>query len=388
MRLFPDSVIVRSIELYTARISARSKAIYWMIITGIILALLCLPFIKVDISVQARGLFQADIEKQILSAPVHGRVIYSGIQTGDKVEPGDTIIIMDTEVLNAQLHALEILAIENDRSIHDLEFLANEEFAFIDIPSHSILTRRYNAEKDSYKRQLKIQNQKYRNVKAEFSRDSILFQQNVISAADYEYSMNRYNLEKQNTDQLRLFQLSQWQNDLTDRYAESRRLKAEIDIKLEEIGYRTVVSPVRGTIIHSEDVQQGSFIAAGQKIAEISPESQVVAVFYVEPSDIGFINTGQTVRMQVDAYNYHQWGMLEGKITEISDDLIYDNVSAHFRIKCTPDKPFLSLKNGVTSEVIKGMTFTARVMVTQRTLFDLLFDKADKWFNPYTGKNQ
>ena len=388
MGLFPDSVIARSIELYTARISAKSKAIYWIIITGILLGLMCLPFISVDISVQARGLFQADIEKQTVSASVHGRVIYSGIQTGDKLEQGDTIIVMDSEGLRAQLRALETLANENERSIRDLEYLADKEIDITNVTRPALLTRRYAAEKASFIRQMKIQNQRYRNGKTEFIRDSVLFEQNVISAADYENSLNRYILEKQNTDQLRLAQLSQWQNDLTNRYADDRKLRAEIGIKLEEISYRTVVSPVRGTIIHSEDIQRGSFVAAGQKIAEISPESQIIAVFYVAPSDIGFINRGQRVRLQVDAYNYHQWGMLDGRITEISDDLIYDNVSAYFRIKCAPDRPFLSLKNGVTSEVTKGMTFTARVMITRRTLFDLLFDKADKWFNPYTGRNQ
>jgi len=30
------------------------------------------------------------------------------------------------------------------------------------------------------------------------------------------------------------------------------------------------------------------------------------------------------------------------------------------------------------------MSFNARIVVIRRSLFHLLFDKADKWFNPYT----
>jgi hypothetical protein len=77
--------------------------------------------------------------------------------------------------------------------------------------------------------------------------------------------------------------------------------------------------------------------------------------------------------------------MLDGSIIDISDDMIVENGStAYFRIKCRPDKTSLSLKNGQTASVKKGMSLNARIVVTRRSLFNLLFDKTDKWFNPYS----
>ena len=77
--------------------------------------------------------------------------------------------------------------------------------------------------------------------------------------------------------------------------------------------------------------------------------------------------------------------MLEGSIIDISDDMIVENGStAYFRIKCKPEQTFMSLKNGLKASVKKGMSLNARIVVIRRSLFNLLFDKADKWFNPYT----
>ncbi len=77
--------------------------------------------------------------------------------------------------------------------------------------------------------------------------------------------------------------------------------------------------------------------------------------------------------------------MLQGSIIDISDDMIIeDGSSAYFRIKCKPATTFLSLKNGHKANVKKGMSVNTRIVVIKRSLYNLLFDKADKWFNPYT----
>jgi len=148
---------------------------------------------------------------------------------------------------------------------------------------------------------------------------------------------------------------------------------------------RIVLAPTGGEIIQSSDIQTGSIVSAGQKIAEISPEGDLVATCFVRPADIGFIHESQRVKIQVDAFNYNEWGMLQGEIIDISDDMILENGSvAYFRIKCKPEKTFLTLKNGYKAEIKKGMSLNTRILVIRRSIYNLLFDKADKWFNPYT----
>ena len=42
----------------------------------------------------------------------------------------------------------------------------------------------------------------------------------------------------------------------------------------------------------------------------------------------------------------------------------------------------MQLKNGYNSTIRKGMTLTARFTITNRTLWQLLYDKIDAWLNP------
>jgi len=169
------------------------------------------------------------------------------------------------------------------------------------------------------------------------------------------------------------------------RKNDSVRLLADLKQCLEELTNRIVIAPTSGEIIQSSDILPGSIVTPGQKIAEISPEGELIATCFVKPADIGLIHEKQKVKIQVDAFNFNEWGMLQGNIIDISDDMILENGSAaYFRVKCKPEKKFLSLKNGYKAEIKKGMSLNIRILVTRRSLYHLLFDKADKWFNPYT----
>jgi HlyD family secretion protein len=55
-----------------------------------------------------------------------------------------------------------------------------------------------------------------------------------------------------------------------------------------------------------------------------------------------------------------------------------------FKVKCSLDLEYLELKNGYKGYLKKGMTLQAHFIVTQRTLWQLLYDKIDDWMNPNT----
>ena len=104
----------------------------------------------------------------------------------------------------------------------------------------------------------------------------------------------------------------------------------------------------------------------------------------VSPKDIGFIKKNQKVKFQIDAYNYNQWGLLEGKVVDIDQNITVNQQTgeAYFKVRCVMDKNYLQLKNGYKGQIGKGMTLTARFYLLDRTLWQLLFDRVDDWFNP------
>jgi multidrug resistance efflux pump len=389
MDMIPFSLSGYTLENYLTRIASGSKVIYWIIIGIVILGIAILPFVYVDVSVQARGYFQSDIEKQTIYAPFQGKIIYTSIEDGKKINKGDTLFIIDSETLKAQQEALLRQIEENDSSSFDLGMLTVIETGSKEITKEKFRTSRYSAEYNNFIKQLGIQFQKYRKALTAHERNGLLYKQKIIPDIDFENSLFTLTVEEESLNQILLYQKTLWQSDLSQRKNEAIKLKAGLRQFEEELNNRIVLSPIEGEIIQNLDVQPGSMVTLNQKMAEISPVGELVATCFVRPGDIGLINEKQKVRIQVDAFNYNEWGMLEGSIIDISDDMIVENGStAFFRIKCRPDKTFLSLKNGHTASVKKGMSLNARIVVIRRSLFNLLFDKADKWFNPYNNNKE
>jgi len=229
-----------------------------------------------------------------------------------------------------------------------------------------------------------IQLQKYQRSKIQHERNIVLHNQEILPDSEFENSLFFYKSEEENLNQIITYHKTLWHADLMLRKTDGAALQADLEHCNEELRNRIVLSPVDGEVIQSADFQIGSVVGIDQQIAEISPDGNLVVTCFVNPADIGFIRKEQSVKIQVDALNYNEWGLLNASIFEISDDMIVGNESsAYFRIKCKPERSYLTLKNGIQADLKKGMSVNARIIVTRRSLFNLLFDKADRWLNPY-----
>jgi HlyD family secretion protein len=317
-------------------------------------------------------------------APCNGKVIYSALNTGKKVTKGDTLMIIGSEAITAEFSSIEQQIAENTSSIDDLNNLLTIKLRDTKISTVRLGTQLYLAEYRSLARIIDLQAQSYHRHKSEYLRANKLFEQNVISDAEYEASYYAFKLEQQNLAQVLAQTIAKWELDLAQKRNDSIILHADFQRCIEELKNRVLIAPLSGEIIQSRDIQTGSFVYSNQHLAEISPDGELVGICYVSPEDIGIIKTGLIVVIQVDALKYTEWGLLNARIIEISDDLIVDEgQSAYFRVECKPERNYLSLKNNVIAELKKGMTFNARIVITERSLFDLLFDKMDDWLNPY-----
>jgi membrane fusion protein, peptide pheromone/bacteriocin exporter len=389
MDMIPFSLSVYTLESYLTKITSRSKIIYWIIIHMVIFGIGILPFIYVDVSVLAHGYFQPGIEKQVINAPFSGKVIFSSVRNGKKVIKGDTLLIIDSKTISAQKESLGQRIKENNNSILDLRKLTGIESGEDPFSKEELTSPRYISEYANFGKQHFIQSQKFRKAATGHYRNKLLHQQKLIPDAEFENSLFAYNEESETLNHILISQKTVWQSDLAQRKNDSVRLNAEQRQWNEELSNRIVLAPLDGEIIQTSDIQVGTIVASNQMVAEISPDGELLATCFVKPSDIGMIHENQQVIIQVDAFSYNEWGMLKGNIIDISDDMIVENSSAaFFRVRCKLNTRSLSLKNGYTAEMKKGMSLNARFLVTRRSLFNLLFDKADKWFNPYMNQER
>jgi len=89
---------------------------------------------------------------------------------------------------------------------------------------------------------------------------------------------------------------------------------------------RTVLtSPVRGIVKSIRANTVGGVVAAGAPVMEVVPLADSVLVeLRIKPSDIGWVKLGQPVLVKLSAYDYSQYGGLEGSVSVISPDALGD----------------------------------------------------------------
>ena len=177
-------------------------------------------------------------------------------------------------------------------------------------------------------------------------------------------------------------QKATWENQRRELEERVQRLDGTVaKIKVEENNY-FVLAPISGTIESFSGLQVGSFLNASQPIATISAVDQLIVESTISPNDIGLIQKNQKVKFQIDAFNYNQWGLLEGKVIDIDRNITIQGEQAFFKVRCSLNSIEMKLQSGYKTKVSKGMTLTTRYIITRRSLFDLLFDKMDDWLNP------
>jgi HlyD family secretion protein len=173
-----------------------------------------------------------------------------------------------------------------------------------------------------------------------------------------------------------------WQQDHTLYLDRKRTLTTQIQQTEEQIRRSTILAPVSGSLEEFSGIFPGSVLQTGDIIGVISPDSRLIAEIFMPSKNIAYLTTGQEVSMQVDAFPSREWGLVKAEIYDISNDYIWLDKQAVYRVKCCFPEERLVLKSGYEGELIKGMTFQARFMIASRSLFQLLTDKADDWLDP------
>ena len=73
----------------------------------------------------------------------------------------------------------------------------------------------------------------------------------------------------------------------------------------------------------------------GATIAVVSPDTSLYIEAYVAPRDIAFIRENMRVKVQIESFNYNEWGTLQGYVQHISSDYIRNNNGeSYYKVKC------------------------------------------------------
>ena len=372
--IFPPEIIDNSVENHFHKHSKKSEIIYSSIVITAIITIILLPVIKVDITKQSRGIIRTRLENNQLIPAVYGQIEWLGIEENKDVKAGDTLLIFNSEKIDKQINLYRYKISENENFIADLDALIHNK--------NKLLTLKYAGIFNEYMQKSKDLKNRILKAHQEYILAGELYKNKAISKTEYDQKKYTYEFALAESEIYTDQQKSSWY-ELISRYKlENEEYKSNIAQLQKEKDLYFITAPVSGTITQLTGLQKGNFIVPNQLIAHISPHEDLLVECYVSPSDIGYISKYMNAVFQVDAFNYNQWGLGKGYVTDISEDVVNMNEQPYFRVRCKLETKTLMLKNGYTGKLKKGMTLTGRFRVTRRSLFQLLYDKADNWLNP------
>ncbi len=376
-QIFPKEIIENTLEVHQLKHTNKSKIIYSIILLTLITALISLPFINVTIYNTSQGLIRSDKERILLESSNSGKVIFHQLKNNLQIKKGDTLLLINNLAITHQINTTTNLISETKNFVEDLKLLSSQKRI-----ANKLQSLKYKQEYNFYQQKLNELNTRFQKIKEDYNRNQKLFDKGVIAKVELNNSKLEYDLSLNAIHQYKKQQYSSWQAELVNQKNQLKELENN-QVQLEETNNLSVIkAPVSGTLLNVKGIEKGSFIQNGIQLAEISPKSSLIVECYINPIDIGLLKKENKVNFQVSAFNYNQWGLANGKIQEIGNDIQMINNTPMFKVLCSLDQNFLQLKNGFKGQLKKGMLVNARFELTERSLFDLLYDKIDDWLNP------
>lgn len=365
---------IHNLENLIARNKTKSRSLYAVLLIALLVVIVLLPIVKIDISSQSRGIIRSKTDNVPVTTAVSGRVIWLKLLNNGMVTKGDTLLKISKENLTTQKVSQDTLQASVTSLLQDVTNMIKDNQNF----------KTSTAREDYYTylaKKTELQS-KVSQAQANYNRNKTLYDKEVIAKAEFEKHQYELQLAKQALQSYSSQQKATWENQKRELENQLKNGTSTIaKIKVEENNY-VVIAPTTGTIENFTGLQVNSVVTAGQPIATISPLDNLIIETNVSPTDIGLLRKNQGVHFQIDAFNYNQWGLLQGKVIDIDKNITIQENQAYFKVRCSINSKLMKLKSGYSTQVSKGMTLTARFKIARRSLFDLLFDKVDDWLNP------
>lgn len=264
-----------NLENLIAKNRVKGFSIYLLVLIAILVLILSLPFIKVDISSQSRGVVRSQVENVPLMSMLSGKIVSLNLENNHNVAKGDTLVILTQDNLKSEQETTQNLSKETRDLLNDLRFLLQNK-------PQSLRTSTIRQEWQSYQTKLSELLSKEEQSSIVYNRNKQLYDKGVIALVDYEKTSYDYTYAKQAVASFQKNQYSLWQNRVQELTEKAENLRGTLDkIEVESQNY-IITAPISGTIEGFSGVQVGSYLLASQPIASISPNHNLI----VETMDI------------------------------------------------------------------------------------------------------
>lgn len=325
-------------------------------------------FIKYPETVDSRIVITPEIPGVRIVSPTSGRIKELFIKNKSFVKEGGIIALIDNpskfedivslEIFLAQLKKTESIEEIENIQVPNMLNLGSIQSLFADLTLNiknlknllkinSVKVKEYSIESDinflnqiylTLKSQLQLSGAKLQNAKINFDRYQELLKNRVISKRDFEevetsYLQTKFDYESVNNQitnnrnqfkqkSLLLIQSRSEFLETAENQFIALKEKIQTIYTLIETWKQTylVRSPINGKVSFHKIWVKDQFINNGQELFIVLPkkESKLFGKMDLPELNSGKVKVGQRVIVKIDGYNYKEYGVLIGRVKEIS----------------------------------------------------------------------
>ncbi len=180
-------------------------------------------------------------------------------------------------------------------------------------------------------------------------------------------------------------QIKNLETEITTLKSDIKQTKSQIDSFNYQLSQRVIKAPIEGTVFDLPIDAEGAVVQPGTRILELAPKgSALILQAEMATAESGSVREGMAVKMKFDAFPFQDYGVIEGKLIEVSPTTkeieTPDGKSLVYYLKIELNQTCMP----TPEECIKlrpGDTAIAEVVVRQRRLIDFVLDPFKKLQN-------
>ncbi len=302
--------------------------------------------VKIQQIVNIPGKLVTRRSTQVLSTPESGVVRDVLVQGGDQVKAGQALVVLDPRVKSSDVDELALQLKAEASRLSAEKAKLREKIAGLE-------------------RQEQIDQQLLAPLQ-ELAAAGAASEMQVVEKQRVLQSTRRELAEARRSEQTLQFASERTQAQLRAQLVGARS-------KLELV---TLRAPVKGTVIDLE-AQTGQVVGSSTELLRLVPNDDLLAKVFAPSKDLAFIRPGQIADVSIDSYSNSIYGVLEAKVSSVSEDALPADEQykfPHFPIKLDLSQQFLE-KNGQRFALQPGMAISAQIKLQKLTFVQLFFSR-------------
>jgi hemolysin D len=398
------------------------RGLFYLLILMMSIALPWAIWFRVDETGAAQGRLEPQGRTYLLDAQVSGKVTAIAAKEGSIVRAGQMLLSLDSELVQSDLKQAEAKLEGQLNRLNQLQQIKNqaviaqraqklqgesqisEQRAQISQVEQQLQAsqREYELSERRLEKDLEevkiywglsqegaASKAKFKEVQRAMDESERVLAQNLaaIQQAKMELAKQQESLKRiehtaevtNSVSQRQINEVLTQISDLQTEIAQTRQLAASLGLQFQQ---RTIKSPVTGVVFALPIPKPGAVLQPGQRVAEIAPlRAPLIFRAQMPISQSGFLQVGMPVKLEFDAFNSKDYGIVPARLTRISPtskvlQTPQGNVDV-YELEITLEQTCILVGNRCVS-LTPGQTAKAEVIIRQRRVIDFILDPFKK----------